>query len=126
MSEAKLLVIGDKNIIFGFGLLGIEGWIAHSAEEAQEMLEQAVSEHEAEIILVSAQWAAALRAQMDKRMSASSTPIVLDLPSSTPDETGQTDRRGLLQQVLGIQLEPLRVTEEDRIGKGMSPSRPPN
>ncbi len=126
MSEAKLLVIGDKNIIFGFGLLGIEGWIAHSAEEAQEMLEQAVSEHEAEIILVSAQWAAALRAQMDKRMSASSTPIVLDLPSSTPDETGQTDRRGLLQQVLGIQLEPLRATEEDRIGKGMSPSRPPN
>ena len=106
MNDATLLVIGDENIGFGFGLLGIEARIVYAAEEAQRMLDQAVSEHEAEIILVSAQWAAALRGQMDARMSASSTPIVLDLPSSAPGETGQTDLRGLLQHALGIQLEP--------------------
>jgi vacuolar-type H+-ATPase subunit F/Vma7 len=106
MNEAELLVIGDDNIVFGFGLLGIEGRIVHSAEEAQQELDQAVSEHEAEIILISSQWAAALRAQMDAHMSASAMPIVLDLPSSVPGETGQADLRGLLQHALGVQLKP--------------------
>ena len=106
MNEATLLVIGDENMVFGFGLLGIDGRIVHTAEEAQRTLDQAVSEPEAEIILVATEWADILRQRMDALMSASLRPIVLEIPSSTPDETGRTDLRGLLQHTLGVQPEP--------------------
>ena len=43
MSDSGLYVIGDENAVFGFGLVGVEGQAAHSAEEAHRFLQRALA-----------------------------------------------------------------------------------
>ncbi len=105
MNEAKLLVIGDETVVYGFSLLGIEGRIVAGADEARQALKEAVDGEAASIVLITTQLADCMRERVDLLKSTSLHPLVLELPTAKPQNGNPTDLRTLLQQALGLPLD---------------------
>ena len=105
MNDVKILVIGDETIVYGFGLLGIEGRIVHSGEEADAALTDAVAAHEPGLVLISARWAQEIRARVDILKATSLQPLVLELPKDGAEKGNRSDLRALLRRTLGLALD---------------------
>ena len=105
MSEPRLLVIGDENGVFGFALLGVEGRVVHSAEEARQALEEALASREPGIVLLTEEWAEAMRDEVDRLKATVLEPLILEIPASRPI-TVRRSLHELVQRALGIRLEP--------------------
>lgn len=105
MNDLSILVIGDATVVYGFGLVGIEGRIVHSREEADAALTDALATHQTGIVLISAQWAQEIRARVDALKATSLQPLVLELPQGAAAKGKQSDLRTLLRQTLGLSLD---------------------
>ncbi|MFN8486019.1 MAG: V-type ATP synthase subunit F [Caldilineaceae bacterium] len=104
MNAAKLFVIGDENAVFGFALLGVEGKIVHTADEAQQAFTAAMTRPELGILFLTETWASALRSTVDQWKADPLAPIVVEIPASQPT-AARPSLRELVQQSLGLRLE---------------------
>jgi V/A-type H+-transporting ATPase subunit F len=105
MNDVELLVIGDETVVYGFSLLGIDGRIVHSVEEAESALDEVMQADADAIVLITAQWAQAMRPHVDIFKGTSLHPLVLELPTDMSKMGEQATLRTLLQQALGVRLE---------------------
>ena len=104
MNESRLLVIGDDHAVYGLGLLGVAGRVVETAPAARQALEEAIAASDVDIIMLTEQWANALRDEVDRLRVATISPLILEIPSMDATAARPTLRE-TVQAALGIHLE---------------------
>jgi V/A-type H+-transporting ATPase subunit F len=98
-----IFVVGDENTILGFSLMGIDGKVVESAEEARTALDDAVAREDVRIVLITEDWAAEMREKVDQLKMEMAEPLVLEVPGSAPEPTGPSLRE-LVEKAVGVRL----------------------
>lgn len=101
----SVYVIGDENTVLGFALVGIDGTVVTTEDEARAALQDAVEggNAEAEIVLITEQWAAHMRQTVDDLKMTQMRPLVLEIPAEEGEPTGKSLRE-LVRAAAGIRL----------------------
>ncbi len=99
----SLFVIGDKDTVLGFGLVGIEGEAVQSADEARAVLDQVLTQGDRQIILITRQWADQMGPKLNQLKMTTLKPVVVEIPGSEPEPTGRSLRE-LVEEAIGIRL----------------------
>ena len=102
MPTGQIVVIGDPDAVFGFGLLGLQGVVVAGQDAARKAIRQACRQPEVTLILVSDSWASLIRELEQERVTGSG-PLIVPFPSlqSTSAEPGL---RGEIRRILGVSL----------------------
>ncbi len=99
----SLFVIGDKDTVLGFGLVGIEGEAVQSADEARAVLDQVLTQGDRQIILITRQWADQMGPKLNQLKMTTLKPVVVEIPGSEPEPAGRSLRE-LVEEAIGIRL----------------------
>ncbi len=98
-----IFVIGDENAILGFSLVGIEGQVVKSLDEAKKALDAALTRKDLKILLITEDWAAQMQDRVDELKMNSRRPLVLDIPGPGTQPRGESLRE-LVEKVIGLQI----------------------
>ena len=99
-----IYVLGDKNTVLGFALVGIAGTVVHSQESFEQALAEQLNRPDLRLLFITQQAAAFDQERVDQIKSASSlSPVVVELPGSDREEGGRSLRE-LVQLAVGIDL----------------------
>ncbi len=99
-----IYVLGDKNTVLGFALVGIPGMVVRSQETFASALEDQLNRPDLRLLFITQQAAAFDQERVDQIKSASSlSPIVVELPGAESAEGGRSLRE-LVQLAVGIDL----------------------
>jgi V/A-type H+-transporting ATPase subunit F len=96
-------VIGDRDMITGFKLVGVEGAEVTSVDEARQALSKALTRKDLAIIIVSEEFSALMRKDIEQVRSEHISPLILEVPgrNGPSDEIRMSD---LVSKTLGIRL----------------------
>jgi V/A-type H+-transporting ATPase subunit F len=100
----KFYVIGDRQTVLGFRLVGIEGADVASRDEALAALRTAVAGKEVGIILITETIAGQVRDEVEARLYGMGFPLVLEIPDShgpSPDRPAIDD---IVRKAIGINI----------------------
>ena len=102
-SSRKIVVIGGEDAVFGLGLIGLDGRVVSSLEEARQAVRDVSADPDTALILLTEDWSEARpRAQPDV-LEESGAPIV-EIPCPGPAKT--SSRLGArIEEALGVRLE---------------------
>jgi V/A-type H+-transporting ATPase subunit F len=92
----KFFVIGDRQTVLGFRLVGIEGIAAGEREDALDALDAAVARKDVGIVLITETIADKVRDEVDARLYGMGFPLVLEIP----DASGPSPRRPKIEDVV--------------------------
>lgn len=99
----SIFVIGDENTVLGFSLVGVQGEVVESVEEARSRLDEVMGSEGVEIVLITENWAAQMRKEIDRLKMEAVEPLVLEIPGGEPAPSGPSLRE-LVRQAVGIRL----------------------
>lgn len=99
----SIFVIGDENTVLGFSLVGIESETVESVEEARSLLDEALDRENVQIVLITENWAAQMREEVNRLKMESVEPLVLEIQGSEPAPSGPSLRE-LVRRAVGIRL----------------------
>ena len=88
----KYVVIGDEDTVLGFGMAGVDGYIAENGAEAEKHFNKIRKDYDAGIVLITERIAETIRPLIDHLMFTEEFPLILEIP----------DRKGKLEGRLGI------------------------
>lgn len=77
----SVCVIGDPDTVAGLHLAGARGFAVQTAEEAREVLENELSQENCRLLLITRDWADALREDVERLKVESLQPVVFEIPS---------------------------------------------
>ena len=100
----KILVIGNKEAVLGFSLVGVHGKAVSTVNEADQALDEALSTDDTGIVLVTEDVAELIEARMEQLKLRSTVPLVVEIPGP---EGVRPDRPSLNEMVLsaiGVRL----------------------
>lgn len=102
-NSRDMAVIGDQNTVLGLKLVGVGGRVVDSLAQAQAALDDLLADRDLVILLITEDWAAQMRARIDRLKLTKVEPVVLEIPAS---EAGPpvASLRELVQEVIGIKL----------------------
>jgi V/A-type H+-transporting ATPase subunit F len=100
----KFFLIGDEDALLGFGMVGVEGILARSADEARYALEQVLENPEIGIILINERIADLIREQVNQFVFKREFPLILEIPDRRGRKENQKSLRELVNDAIGIQL----------------------
>lgn len=92
----KYFAIGDEDTVLGMALAGVDGRAVTSADEAAAVLQEAIEDHEAGIILITERTADMVRTQVDKFVFTRSFPLIVEIP----DRLGPVPERPALRETV--------------------------
>ena len=100
----KFYVIGDRDTVLGFQLVGIDGKVAENADEARASLETAFQMKDLGIIVISERIAEKIRSSVDRYVYKTTFPLIIEIP----DRLGPIERkksiRQLIREAVGVHL----------------------
>jgi V/A-type H+-transporting ATPase subunit F len=99
----KLFVLGDEEAVLGFSLAGVSGQVAQTPAQVKEGLNEALSDREIGILLITADAAQMVREEVDRLKITSNSPLILEIPSSRGTGEGPSIR-DLVRQAIGVSL----------------------
>lgn len=99
----SLYVIGDRDTVLGFELLGARGVTVGNSEEAGEALQKALQDEEIILLFITREWADALRQRVDRLKMDSLQPIVMEIPGKTA-AAPEKSLEELVQRAIGIKI----------------------
>lgn len=76
----KFFIIGDKDTVTGFSLVGIEGAVARSRSDALREIKQALTDKDIGIILITERIAREIRSTIDELLSQRKCTLILQIP----------------------------------------------
>lgn len=76
----SITVIGDRDTVFGFGLIGVDGRVVEREEEVERALDEILEREETRLLLITRNLAQALRKRIDRLKMSSLHPIVMEIP----------------------------------------------
>lgn len=93
----KFYVIGDSETVLGFRLVGVDGEIVRSAEEAQRALERVFTRKDLGIVIMPERIAQLVRSLVDKHTYKGAFPLIIEIP----DMKGPMEGRKTIQELVG-------------------------
>ncbi len=97
----KVVVISDKDTVYGFRLAGIEGFEAKNGEEAKKILVSLLNDDTIGIIGLNESFIASIDQRTQEKIDSVYRPIVVALPvKETLAETTGDARRGYLARLI--------------------------
>ena len=92
----KFYVIGDRQTVLGFRLVGIPGTVALERDEALDALRTAVEDKDIGIVLVTEGVAGRIRDEVEARLYGIGFPLVLEIP----DASGPAEDRPAIDEIV--------------------------
>ena len=99
----RIYVIGGRDTVLGFSLLGIGGYSPHDTEELRTVLRERFADPDMALILVEDRVAAQAAALVDELQSRKDFPLVVEIPGPNgPLE--KTSIKEFIAGAIGIRL----------------------
>ncbi len=104
-SKGKIAVIGDRELVLGYRLLGIEDtFLVTEKNEASKKMEQLLSSHDYNLVVASHLVLDALSPITKAKVESSIDPLVIFMPSLTGNMQEES-LAALAKRVLGISIK---------------------
>ena len=100
----KVFVIGNQEAVLGFSLVGVHGKTVTSATEVNEALDEALSNAENGIVLITEDVAGMVQARMDQLKLRSTVPLVVEIPGPQGVATDQPSLNEVVMRAIGVRL----------------------
>ena len=100
----NVFVIGNQQAVLGFSLVGVNGKAVISAAEVDEALDEALSNAENGIVLITEDVAALIQARMDQLKLRSTVPLVVEIPGPQGVAEGQPSLNEIVMRAIGVRL----------------------
>lgn len=100
----RFFVIGDRETVLGFRLVGVEGNVALEREEALAALNEAVAKKDIGVVLVTEKVAARIRDEVEARLYGIGFPLVLEIPDSSGPDPGRLRIEDVVRRAIGISI----------------------
>jgi len=100
----KILVIGNEEAVLGFSLVGVHGKVVNSAAEVNQALDEALSNADAGIVLVTQEAAGLIEARMDHLKLRSTVPLVVEIPGPKGVEADQPTLNEIVLRAIGVKF----------------------
>ena len=100
----KFYIIGDRQTVLGFRLVGIEGTDVEDREEALSALRTAVSKKDVGIILITEKVAGKMRDEVEARLYGMGFPLVLEIPDASGPSPDRPKIEELVRKAIGISI----------------------
>jgi vacuolar-type H+-ATPase subunit F/Vma7 len=95
--------IGDSELITGFRLVGVEGVETLTQNDAKQALEKALSRTDLALIIISEEFSAKMREEIDNFRSIRISPLIVEIPSRLGPK-GEAKISGLVSKTMGIKI----------------------
>ena len=100
----KFYVIGDRQTVLGFRLVGIRGKVADGREDALEALRGAVDDKDTGIVLVTEDIAGKIRDEIEARLYGIGFPLVLEIPGGSGPAEDRPEIGEIVRKAVGISI----------------------
>jgi len=100
----KVFVIGNQEAVLGFTLVGVHGKAATSASEVNEAIDEALSNAENGIVLITEDVAALVQARMNQLKLRSTVPLVVEIPGPQGVAADQPSLNEIVMRAIGVRL----------------------
>lgn len=100
----KFFVIGDRETVLGFRLVGVDGQIAEERDGALEALEAAIDQKDIGIVLITEKVAARLRDEIDSHLYGFGFPLVLEIPDSSGPDPNRPKIEDMVRKAIGVSI----------------------
>jgi len=102
--SGKIAVVGDRELVLGYRLLGVEAAFVASRENAQKLLMDLFDSNGYGLIIAGDDVRKALSAAARDKLESSIVPLVVFMPSTT-SEVAEESLSKLAKRVLGVDLK---------------------
>ncbi len=100
----KLLVIGNQDAVWGFGLAGVQGQIATTAQDLHQALNKALNDPEVGIVLLTEDAANLARNRIETLMANSTIPLIVEIPGPSGPSPDQVPLSEMIRRTIGVKL----------------------
>lgn len=100
----KVFIIGNQEAVLGFSLVGVHGKAVTTAAEANEALDEALSNTENGIVLITEDIAGLIQGRMDELKLRSTVPLVVEIPGPQGKAEGQPSLNEIVMRAIGVKL----------------------
>ncbi|MBN1884171.1 MAG: V-type ATP synthase subunit F [Candidatus Krumholzibacteriota bacterium] len=101
----KFFVIADENTVTGFNLVGLEGEVVETADEAREAMAKAFApDSEIGIVITTERIASEIRSEMEEYVYSRSFPLVIEIPDRTGPIEGRVSIREMVRSAVGVNV----------------------
>jgi V/A-type H+-transporting ATPase subunit F len=100
----KYSIIGDEDTVLGFGMVGVSGKVATSAEEAQRAFHAILEDKEVCIIIITESVADMIRSIVDKYLFTVSFPLIVEIPDRNSTKGDRPGIREMVNTAIGLKL----------------------
>jgi V/A-type H+-transporting ATPase subunit F len=97
------IVIGDRDMITGFRLVGVDGVEVTTVENARLALSKAVANVDLAIIIISEEFSTKMRDEIDKLRLSRVAPLIVEIPGRL-GPSGEIRMSDLITKTLGIKI----------------------
>ena len=103
-TRLKYFVIGDEDTVIGFGLVGVDGRQAATAEEAESAFQTALDDPETGIVLINESVAGLIRPRIEEFIFTRTFPLILEIPGREGRDKDRPGLKELVNEAIGIKL----------------------
>jgi V/A-type H+-transporting ATPase subunit F len=100
----KFFVIGDRQTVLGFRLVGIPGREASGRAETVSALKEAVGSRDVGVVLITEALAGEVRDEVDARLYGMGFPLVLEIPDASGPSPDRPEIEDVVRKAVGISL----------------------
>jgi vacuolar-type H+-ATPase subunit F/Vma7 len=100
----KLLIIGNQDAVWGFGLAGVRGQIVKTEKDLHRVLDAAIADEELGIVLVTEDAADLARQRMDTLKTHSTVPLVVEIPGPEGPSPDQPPLSEVIRRTIGVKI----------------------
>ena len=100
----KVLVIGHPEAVLGFSLVGVQGQVASTADEANLALDSALGADDIGIILVTQDVSKLIETRMDQLKLHSTVPLVVEIPGPEGVSADQPSLSDVVLRAIGVKI----------------------
>jgi V/A-type H+/Na+-transporting ATPase subunit F len=100
----KFFGIGDEHTILGLRLVGIEGLVATTRDEALAALNEAVAKKDLGVVLITEAIAAEIRDELEARLYGFGFPLVLEIPGPSGPASDRPDIEEIIRRAIGVSI----------------------
>lgn len=101
----SFFVIGDKDTVLGFSLVGVNGRVVLNEAQVRNAFKAAVATAENKIVIIDEKSAFTIRETIDAYTSAHDEPLIVEIPGSDGVNPERVDIDELIRKAIGINLQ---------------------
>jgi V/A-type H+-transporting ATPase subunit F len=100
----QFYVVADENTVTGFKLVGLEGEVVESADEAREALQKAFASPDIGIIIITEKIAALIHEEMEEYIFGHAFPLIIEIPDRAGPMEGRVSIRQMVRSAVGVNI----------------------